>query len=457
MAALPFPIELVRRHAAPVPRYTSYPTAPHFHGDVDEARVEALLRDPAAASRPLSLYVHVPFCRSLCWYCGCATEISRDAALREAYVGRLEDELARKAACIDPSREVVQIHWGGGTPSDLSPALVRRLGAAIARNFRVAEDAEVGIEIDPRGLERAQVEAMAEVGFGRASIGVQDTRPEVQEAIHRVQPFALVEQTVAWLREVGISSINIDLIHGLPGQTPQTIRDTLAEVLSLAPDRLAIYGYAHLPERKPAQRLLERAGLPMPEERLAMMAATVDVLTAAGYVHVGMDHWARPEDELARALADGTLQRNFQGYGTRAGADILGVGVTSISSFEGAYVAAPRTLAAWEDALERGQVMPAERWLVLSQDDRIRRDVIGTLMCSGRLDLDALSARWATDLRSELAAELASLDDLVADGLLVRTPEGVVVTHEGRYLLRTIAARFDAWLARSTVRYSQAV
>lgn len=451
-----FAPDLIRRYDRRLPRYTSYPTSPHFSMDVEPDRLEALVSESNRPERPLSLYIHIPFCRSLCWYCGCATVISRSEDQRRSYVRMLLKELERKVAMLDPDREVVQVHFGGGTPSDLPPHIIEALGRTLHDRFHISEDAEEAIEVDPRGLTQAHVNAMAAAGFSRASIGVQDTRPRVQAAINRHQPFELVEQAFHWLREAGFRSVNVDLIYGLPGQTPDSLRETLAEVLTLDPDRLAIYGYAHLPNMRPAQRLLERCGIPDAEERLALQAIIVEVLTEAGYVHIGMDHYARPGDELAEALASGTLQRNFQGYSTHGGADIVGLGMSAISSIGRLYIAAPRTLDDWADAVER-DTFPAERWAVLTDDDLLRRRVIEAIMCTGVLDLAALGREFGVDGRTYFASEFDNLDDLIADGLVEPLPVGLRVTDAGRFLIRHVAARFDAYLDGEPARYSQAI
>ncbi|TVR04526.1 MAG: oxygen-independent coproporphyrinogen III oxidase [Deltaproteobacteria bacterium] len=451
-----FSPELIRRYDRRLPRYTSYPTAPHFSMDVDEERLAALVGDRGAADRPLSLYVHVPFCRSLCWYCGCATVISKSEEQRRSYMRLLRREIEHKAGLVDTEREVIQVHFGGGTPSDLPPDVLREIGEVLHSTFRVAPHAEEAIEIDPRDLTREHVRAMREAGFRRASIGVQDTQPRVQAAINRVQPFALVEQAFRWLREEGFESVNVDLIYGLPAQTEASIRETIQEVLTLSPSRLAVYGYAHVPGMRPAQRLLERYGIPGSEERLAMLGVIVGTLTDAGYEHIGMDHYARPDDELSVALREGTLQRNFQGYSTRGGADILGFGMSAISSIGRAYVAAPRTLDDWAQAVER-DAFPAERWMVLSEDDLMRRRIIESIMCVGRPALDEVSEEFGVDPFETFARELEGLGDLEEDGLIERTPGGFRVTPRGRFLVRHVAARFDAWLEDDGRRYSAAI
>lgn len=456
MSSHAFEPELIRRYVQRLPRYTSYPTAPQFGMDVDPVRVRELVAEVDTPERPLSLYIHVPFCRSLCWYCGCATVISRSEDQRRSYVAMLGREMAQKAVWLHPEREVIQIHFGGGTPSDLPPEVLQGLGETIHRLFRVSPKVEQAIEVDPRDLEHAHVQAMRACGFSRASIGVQDTRPEVQAAVNRIQPFPLVERAFRWLREEGFESVNVDLIYGLPNQTPASIRETLAEVLTLGPDRLAVYSYAHVPHMRPAQRLLERSALPDSEMRLQMLATIVETLTAAGYVHIGMDHYARPDDELARALRDGTLQRNFQGYSTRGGADIVGFGMSAISSIGRAYLAAPRTLDGWAEAVEDGR-FPVDRWAVLSNDDLIRRAAIEAIMCVGTPRFDDLAAAFGIDPVAYFADELAGLDDLASDGLIAREGDAFRVTACGRFLVRHVAARFDAYLDRGEARYSAAI
>jgi oxygen-independent coproporphyrinogen III oxidase len=449
---------LVRKYAVAGPRYTSYPPATRF--TVNEAALDltaALAADNANPDRPLSLYVHLPFCESRCWYCGCTTVITRDHDRADPYLDYVEKELALYARHLDPRRPVTQLHFGGGTPTFLAPGQLRRLGAMLRQRFRFTPDAEISVEIDPRRLSLAHIEALRDIGATRASLGVQDTNSEVQLAIHRHQPHALNEQSFAWLRGAGFTSINVDLIYGLPLQSPATIRRTIEEVLALGPDRLSVFSYAHVPWLKQAQQIFDQRGqLPDAEQKLAMFATAHRALTEAGYVDIGLDHFARPDDELARARAAGTLQRNFQGYSTRAGASLHGFGMSSISSTPDVYFQNHKTLAEYRAALDAGR-LPVERGLRLTDEDKRRRTVIMRVMCERRLDFATLSREFGFDFPAAYARELESLRDLVADGIVERTAEGIAVTPAGAPLLRIVAMRFDPASYGATKQHSQTV
>jgi oxygen-independent coproporphyrinogen-3 oxidase len=457
-ATAEFDLELVRKYNVPGPRYTSYPTAPQFtEATPAGALVEAIGRDNQGTVRPLSLYFHLPFCETLCWFCGCTTVITlkRDAATD--YVGFLEKEMTLIQRQLNPDRRVAQMHFGGGTPTFLPPAVIRRLGEAIHSRFQFAADSENSVEVDPRRITRDHVRAFRELGCNRASLGVQDTNPEVQLAIHRLQPMDVTRQAFDWMREEGYHSISVDLIFGLPHQTADSFARTIDDVLSLRPDRLAVFSYAHVPWIKPSQRIFEKqATLPSTEEKLKMLSTAVKKLTAAGMVYIGMDHFARADDELAVAQREGTLQRNFQGYSTHAGASIYGFGMSSISQTGDSYRQNLKELPEYQAALEAGR-LPFERGLILSEEDRLRRQVIMRIMCDRRIDYAELSRRLGVDFAARFAGEIASLDDLAADGLLQRTPEGFVVTGVGALLIRIIAMRFDAYLEKEPRRFSKTV
>lgn len=440
----PFDLSLVRKYSVPGPRYTSYPPATRFGSSAGEIDLEAALaEDNASSERPLSLYVHLPFCESRCWYCGCNTVITRDQDRANPYLDYLAKELALLSPRLNPSRRVTQLHFGGGTPTFLAPVQLRRLGAMLRERFEFAADAEISVEIDPRRLSLAHIEALRDVGATRASLGVQDTNQEVQLAIHRHQPHALNEQAFAWLRGAGFGSINVDLIYGLPLQTTESIRQTIADVLRLGPDRLSVFSYAHVPWLKPSQKIFDQRGhLPDAEAKLAMFATAHAELRSAGYVDIGLDHFARPDDELARAWTTGTLHRNFQGYSTRAGASLYGLGLSSISSTPDVYFQNFKTLADYRSALDAGH-LPIERGLRLSAEDKRRRQIIMGVMCERRLDYAALSRAFGFDFAKTYAAEIASLGDLEADGIVSRSALGIEVTARGAPLLRIVAMRFD--------------
>lgn len=458
MTPLSVNLELARKYNVPGPRYTSYPTALLFD---EKLHVEKTLEYVAArsdAKQPLSLYVHLPFCARLCWYCGCTKVITRDAGRSTRYVDALLREMDLLRKRLGEKRPLVQLHFGGGTPTFLPPGELRRLGAAIGERFPFADDIEAGVEIDPRALTEEHVEALREAGFNRASIGVQDLNPEVMQAVNRPQTKEQVQQALRWLRMAGFQSINMDLIYGLPRQTTNSFARTLETVLRWSPDRLAVYSYAHVPWMKPAQRLLNEAELPSPEEKLRLLKLSIETLTRGGYTYIGMDHFARQDDELARAQRTGRLQRNFQGYSTRGGADLHGIGMSSISQLGDRYVQNARELPAYYEAVEAGR-LALSRGYVLNEDDRIRRRVIHHLLCHRTLDFGEMSRELRIDFRSYFAGALRALAPMEADGLVVLTKNGLRVTSTGRLFLRNLAMPFDAYLKRkpSEARYSKTV
>jgi oxygen-independent coproporphyrinogen-3 oxidase len=449
--------DLIRKYSIPGPRYTSYPAATQFSTELGTLGLEqAIADDNRPGAGPLSLYFHLPFCETRCWFCGCTTVITRNHGAAADYLEGLAKEVALITARVDRRRPVTQIHLGGGTPTFFPPDDLRRLGALIHVNFNVAPDAEFSVEIDPRRLTREHVAALAAIGANRASLGVQDTDPRVQLAIHRFQPHDLNRQAFAWLREAGFGSINVDLIQGLPHQSPESFGRTVDDVLGLQPDRLSVFSYAHVPWIKPAQKILEDQGLPGPEDKLAMYGIAHAKLTTAGYVDIGLDHFARPDDALARALAAGALHRNFQGYSTHAGASLYGFGLSAISSTPDTYRQNHRTLPAWRAAVDAGQ-LPYDRGLRLTPEDLRRRTIVMRLMCDRRLDFAGLSRELGQDFAAGYAAELAGLADLEADGIVRRTADGIEVTPIGAPLLRVVAMRFDAYYRPTTRRHAQAI
>lgn len=456
-----FDAELIRRYDVSGPRYTSYPTAPQFHAGFGEAelRAEARASNEDPIPRDLSLYVHVPFCLSPCFYCGCTRVITRDRAQGEHYLARLYREIEQTALLFDRDREVVQLHFGGGTPNFLDAQQMQDLLQVLGRHFNLSNAAsrEFGIEMDPRSVDAEYVRALAGLGFNRLSVGIQDFDPAVQVAVNRVQSVADTATLLEAARGAGFRSLSVDLIYGLPLQTPQTFARTLEQVIALAPDRIAAYSYAHLPQLFKAQRRIEAGDLPDAATKLALLGLTVDTLTAAGYVYIGMDHFARPLDELARAQRAGTLQRNFQGYSTHAECDIIGLGMSSISRVGDAYYQNAKGIVGYYAALDAGR-LPVARGLTLNADDRLRRALINALMCQGELDIDDFAARHAIDFRSYFADALHALQAFEADGLVQWQGAHLCITARGRLLTRQVAMLFDAYLdaARST-RYSRAI
>ncbi len=457
MSVLKVDLELVKKYNVPGPRYTSYPPATHFTNEISP---EVFLENIRANNRTggdLSLYFHLPFCHSLCWFCGCTTVITADQKKSGEYINYLEREMDLVKPLLNPKRKVVQVHFGGGTPTFLLPEEIRRLGDMIHSRFAFAADVEAGVEVDPRRMTRDHIAALRDIGFNRGSMGVQDDDPVVQKAVHRIQPFEMTKRVVEWMREAGFHSINIDLIYGLPHQSPKSFAETLEEILSLKPDRFAVFNYAHVPWMKPAQKILKAESLPSPETKLELLKLTIERLTAEGYVYIGMDHFARVGDELAVAQSQKTLQRNFQGYSTRGGADIYAFGMSSISQADGFYWQNHKELPDYYASLDADR-LPLYRGYLMTGEDRIRRTTIMRLMCDLGLDYAAMSKLLSLDFREHFANEIDSLDDMAADGLLVKTREGLSVTDLGRLLIRNIAMRFDAYAAtRQENRFSRTI
>src|SRR5882762_5564463 len=391
MSTLKVDLDLVQKYNVAGPRYTSYPPATKFTDSFAWPELAGLIIENNQSERDLSLYFHIPFCETLCWFCGCTTVITANHAQGRTYIDYLEKEMVLMCTLLNPRRKVVQLHWGGGSPTFLSPDEIRRLGEIIHRHFAFSDDLEAGVEIDPRRLTREHVVALREAGFNRASLGVQDFDPEVQEAVHRIQPRDLTEQALTWARELGFGSVNFDLIYGLPHQTVESFNRTLDSVLSLQPDRLAVFSYAHVPWVKPAQKILEQKNLPSPEVKLQLLKTVIERLTENNrYVYIGMDHFAKHNDELAIAQRSKKLQRNFQGYSTRAGADIYSFGMSAISQIPDAYWQNEKELPKYYSALDKGKA-PLARGYLLSEEDKIRRDTIMRVMCDLSLDYAAMS------------------------------------------------------------------
>ncbi|MEO8159782.1 MAG: oxygen-independent coproporphyrinogen III oxidase [Arenimonas sp.] len=445
----PFDAELLRRYDRPGPRYTSYPTSPHFAPDfgATQLRDVARISNEEPIPRALSLYAHIPFCFSPCFYCGCNRVISRDKSRGEAYLARLVREIAMVAPLFDRDREVMQLHLGGGTPNFLAAGQLGELMETFNRHFHFAPVAkrDFSIEIDPRYVGPSDIEALAFMGFNRASLGVQDFDPVVQQAVNRIQS---VEETLAVIgacRTHGFRSVNVDLIYGLPAQTQAGFGRTLDTVIAARPDRLAIYGYAHLPKMFKAQRQIPESQMPSAEDKLGLLQLAIERLTAAGYRYIGMDHFALPGDELSIAQEAGSLHRNFMGYTTHADTDLIGVGVSAISHVGDSYSQNPRDLPGWEAAIDAGR-LPTWRGMKLDADDMLRADLIQQLMCHGVIDKCLLESRHGINFDAYFATERARLPALAADGLLVETAQTVRATSRGRLLLRIIAACFDRYL-----------
>ncbi len=437
--------ELLARYSTSGPRYTSYPTAPHFHAGIGDADWLAEVAAPVEQGRDLSIYVHVPFCDSLCYYCGCNMVATQRYDKVDPYLQALDAEMSTVAARIAPGRMVKQLHWGGGTPTYLRPSDIGRLMDAIAMRFDIAPDAEMSCEADPRELTRDHLRALRESGFNRISFGVQDLDPAVQHAINRIQPAEMIEQVYHWARELGFSSINMDLITGLPLQTVESFGRTLERVVEWGPDRLAVFGYAHVPWMKKHQNLMRTEDLPDVATRMALGGLVHEGLTRAGYVDIGLDHFARPGDEMVVAQREKTLWRNFQGYTTHRHCDVLAFGASAIGQTDGLYVQNEKGLKRYQERISSGG-LAVERGVRVSIEDRIRREAITRIMCDLELDVDALGRHWGADLRPLFVENWAGLRELAADGLVVVEGWLLRVTPLGRRLLRNIAMCFDAYL-----------
>ena len=451
-------LELIRKYNVPGPRYTSYPPATHFSDKVDRSALIESIRQNNETKRDLSLYYHLPFCESLCWFCGCTTVITTDHSRSADYLSLIEKEMDLMRERMNSKRRVVQLHLGGGTPTFLRPDELRRLGHAIGSRFEIAADVEAGAEIDPRRISRETIEALRDAGFNRASMGVQDHNPEVQRAINRIQPYEMTRQAIEWLRDCDFQSLNIDLIYGLPNQTLSSFEQTLDDTLKLQPDRLAVFSYAHVPWIKPAQKILEkRMCLPDAETKLQLLKLTIEKLTSEGYAYVGMDHFAKENDELRIAQRNKTLQRNFQGYSTRGGVDIYAFGMSAISQSQNAYWQNIKELPDYAAAIKDGS-FPMHRGYILTEEDHLRRSTIMRLMCDLELNYGHMSQLLDLDFEKHFARELDSLADMEADGLIETSDRGVVVTDLGRLLIRNIAMRFDAYHAeRREGRFSKTI
>ena len=437
-----------------VPRYTSYPTAPHFAATVDARAYRQWLSCLPDTAR-LSLYLHIPYCRSLCWYCGCHTMVAGDRAAIDRYLAALEGEIGLVAGILASRRKVAHVHWGGGTPTIMGPEAFERVMRLIRRSFDVEPGAETAVEIDPRRLDDAMAGALARSGVRRASLGVQSFDPAVQRAVNRVQSLAQTQAAAATLRAAGIAALNVDLLYGLPHERAESCRETVAAALTLAPDRLAVFGYAHVPHLKPHQLRLDAAALPGAAERWRQEQAIAETLVAAGYRRIGLDHYALPSDALARSQSEGRLRRNFQGYTDDPADALVGFGASAIGELPQGYVQNTPRIARWIEGIEAGELATV-RGIELGAEDRLRRDVIERLMCDLSVDVPAMCRRHDVEA-TVLDAPLARLRPLAADGMVRLSGRVVTVPEEARPLLRCIAAVFDAYLEPESGRHAVAV
>jgi oxygen-independent coproporphyrinogen III oxidase len=453
-----FDPELIRKYDGFGPRYTSYPTADRFHAGFTAADYVDALTARRDEARPLSLYVHLPFCNTVCYYCACTKIITANRGRSAKYVRYLGREIDLVSSLLEGERRVSQLHWGGGTPTFLAREEMADLMRMLRAAFPFAADTEASIEIDPRKVDTSTIAFLRELGFNRVSFGIQDFDPAVQRAVNRIQTEEETRSLVVAARANGFASVNTDLIYGLPLQTVAGFAATLDKVIDIGPDRIALYGYAHVPHLFKAQRQIVADELPAAETKLAILSTAIDKLTRAGYVYIGMDHFAKPGDELAVALREGKLHRNFQGYSTRPDCDLIAFGMSAIGKIGPAYVQNVKTLDAYYGALDEGR-LPLFRGYALTDDDRLRREIIQKLMCEFRLDVAAVEAQQGLRFAERFAPELAALAPLAADGLVTLSPASIDVTARGRMLVRIVAMVFDRHLreARERASYSKVI
>jgi len=438
--------DFLARYNRPGPRYTSYPTAPVWNDSFGPDDLERVHEEAERARSPVSLYMHIPFCESLCLFCACNVIIQKDKRVAPPYLAVLKQEMARVSRSVSKQREVVQFHWGGGTPTYLTPDQIEDLFGAVRARFTFAADAEIGIEVDPRVTSREHLETLRRLGFNRLSMGIQDFHPEVQKAIHRIQPFELTRDLLSAARDLGFDSINVDLIYGLPYQTPERFVHTVDQIVELAPDRVALFSYAHVPWLKKQQGSFA-THLPEGMQKFEIFRTGLFKFLEAGYLYIGMDHFAKPGDELAISQQQRTLHRNFQGYTTKAGADLYGMGVTAISGIQNAYAQNYRELPAWENAVaERG--IATMRGYRLSEDDRLRRSVISRLLCHTVVIKDEVAREFGINFDEYFADELQRLEPSRDDGLVLLERDEIRSTWLGRIFIRNLAMVFDPYLEK---------
>lgn len=451
---------LITKYDKPGPRYTSYPTALHFSEDFSHADYfKALERtDLGLNSNPLSLYFHLPFCDTLCYFCGCNMVITRSRERVSTYVTYLKKEIELFKKLRSNNLATTQIHWGGGTPTHLTPDQIIDLGFFIRDNFEITKDAELGCEIDPRGLTKAHLEALKEVGFNRLSMGVQDFNYQTQEAVNRIQSEELTAQAVQWVRELDFMSINLDLMYGLPYQSVETFSDTLNKIITLSPDRIAVFNFAYVPWMKKHMNLIKKETLPSADTKLNILQHTIERLSSTDYVFIGMDHFAKPNDELAIALKENKLYRNFQGYSTHRGTDLIAFGITGISQFGSYYAQNAKKEKEYYEILDTGKI-PVLKGYHLTDEDVLRRDVIMSIMCDFQLSYSTFSTKYSIDFKEHFALSIQSLQELNSDGLVVVNDDGFTVTDKGRLLVRNIAVLFDGYtgVKETDGRYSRTV
>lgn len=453
-------LDVIKKYDKPGPRYTSYPTAPQFNESfTSEKYLDEIIRTNNETTPPdLSLYFHLPFCDTLCYFCGCNMIITRNRGRIKDYIKHLKNEIDLLRTYLTTDRKAVQLHWGGGTPTHLDPDEITDLISYIKQSFEFRAGSEEGCEIDPRGLTKEHLEALRNGGFNRISMGVQDFNDKVQKAVNRIQPEDMTRQVVNWVRELGFHSINLDLIYGLPFQSVETFAKTVDAIIDISPERIAVFNYAHVPWMKKHMALIKPEDLPVPEEKLQILKMTIEKLTSAGYVFIGMDHFAKPDDELAISLREKKLYRNFQGYSTNAGTDLYGMGITSISQIGRCYSQNVKKENEYFTSLNN-EAFPVERGVYLTDDDILRRHVITKIMCDFELDFESVEKKFNIEFEKYFAKGLEGLVDFLADGLIELKNRKIVVTQMGRLLIRNIAMNFDWYIEQKVDRakYSRTV
>jgi oxygen-independent coproporphyrinogen III oxidase len=438
-----FDLDLIKKYDTVTPRYTSYPPATELQEEFTHVDFQNAIASSNARKTPLSLYFHIPFCESACYFCGCNVVVSKNRNIAKPYLEYLVSDIQHVSSLVDSQRIVEQIHWGGGTPNYLSIEQVKLIWKNIHQNFNVAPNAEISIEINPRYITEEYIFFLREIGFNRISFGLQDFNPQVQEAINRVQPEEMLFDVMSWIKAAKFESVNVDLIYGLPYQSLFTFRDTIKKTIELDPDRIAVFNFAYVPWVKPVQKNIPKEALPHPQEKLEILKMTIEELTASKYLFIGMDHFAKPQDELAIAQRNDSLKRNFQGYTTHAQAELLGFGATSVSMLEDAYAQNHKQLKDYYRAIDAGNLATSKGYK-LNRDDIIRRDVIMSIMSGNRLDKDAIAQRYKISFDDYFAEEIQGLQLLEADGLVDLSSQHISVTEIGRLLVRNIAVVFDA-------------
>lgn len=453
-------VELIKKYDKPGPRYTSYPTAPHFSESftAENYRDEIIATNGGDATTDLSLYFHLPYCDTLCYFCGCNMIITQNRSRIHDYVSYVKKEMDLLRKYISPERKVSQLHWGGGTPTHLNPDEIAELASYINSSFTVSPQSENSCEIDPRGLTKAHLEALRNNGFNRISMGVQDFNPEVQKAVNRIQPEDMTRQVVDWVRELGYYSINLDLIYGLPFQTVDSFASTVDKIIDISPDRVAVFNYAHVPWMKKHMSMINAEDIPSADVKLQILKMTLEKLVAAGYQSIGMDHFAKPDDELSIALKEKKLYRNFQGYSTNAGLDLYAFGITGISQLQNIYAQNLKTEKEYCAAIDNG-ILPTSKGYRLNEDDHIRRYVIMRLMCDFELDFSVVEKKFNIDFNSYFSSGITGLKDFLDEGLVKIENNLLTVTKTGQLLIRNIAMNFDGYIERKedTGRYSKTV